>query len=432
VNIRTRIFALSILCASFSVFSVPVFAKEIVYLNAEGSDIQVSDLSTSQTFVISSSEQLKYFKNSKKLQITIPKNYQGNLAWLREFQNLETLKIYDFTNSISIDFLESLSSLKEFTIYEKEKNSNLSFEAIKYSKNLRYLEINSPNSFDVRLLEELPQLEDLFLLNGTYSNLEILRSSSITSLRMSADSVPPHFFESLTHLKKLKLYIDTTTTMDYKKLTFLEELSFGNSRPYSIAINFTDDDYSFLKAHGVNITSDVEGTIEKVLEIDTKLNSIVSSMNVDKSFSDFEKLDAILITVLERLSYDLKVMELVNNHQDYRYYASRFYKDGLLYGVFENDTAICGNYASFFVALSHRVGLEAYYLENSYHAWNLVRINSSYYYVDPTFLESTYDHPEDLIRNKNRNIKWYLEDPSSIHDFMHDSVDLSMTLKRDL
>lgn len=441
-NIRAGVFAFSLFCASLSsICNSYANSNEIFYFEQRGSDIQLFDLSTSKIYTFSSSNIPEEVYDFKKIQLTIPENYQGDLYWIQQCHSLEILKIYDFSNRISLNFLHSLPTLKEFTIYEKERNSELRFEDLISCKDLQYLEINSPNTFDVSLLGSFSHLKDLFLLNGNYQNLDFLKQyTSLDSLRIGVNnSLPPSFLESLTHLKKLKLYLEDPYPIDYTKLSFLEELSFGNSLPYTIAIYFQISDYDFLTDHGVKVISDKKGVIEKVLEIDLKLEDMVSQLGVNSTSYDIDKLDAVYLSVLNHLSYDPKILKLAEAHQDYYYYTPRFYKEGLLYGVFENDHAICGNYAALFSSLSHRVGLKSYYLSNPYHAWNLVCVNGNYYYADATMVESSNSNPEQSIRNKNRNLRGYLEDPNTTHDIFHEANRIpfvydseSFSLKRNL
>ena len=44
-----------------------------------------------------------------------------DISWLKEYKNLETLKIYNFGNNIDLSFIQNLSNLTSFTLYERNK-----------------------------------------------------------------------------------------------------------------------------------------------------------------------------------------------------------------------------------------------------------------------------------------------------------------------
>jgi len=349
------------------------------------------------------------------LKLTITE--EDDLSWLSSMSNLETLKIYNMGKNTDLSFLNSLPSLKQFTLYEREYGEKTNFDYIANCSNLTYLEVNTPKPFDLKLLENLTKLNDLFLINGTYPNLELLRQyTNIKSLRISVnESTPNNIIESLTHLKKLKLYISNTDHLDYQKLTFLDELSFGNSKPYSIAVNFTTENYNILQSHNVKIVSDKEGYIDQVIEINKKLDEIIHNLEIPNT--EHEKLNVILRYVLRKLTYDPTISKLTAQNQDCRVESTKFYQEGLLYGALEKETSICGNYAVLLVALANRMGVEALYLKNVYHSWALVKIDGEYYYVDPTFVDTVYNNAENLIGTKE--LDWDLEDVKSNLDKLH-------------
>ena len=89
-----------------------------------------------------------------------------------------------------------------------------------------------------------------------------------------------------------------------------------------------------------------------------------------------------------------KVMEYINNNYNYAHeyvndanvnntdIYNKFYKYGYLYGIFNEDEIICGNYAALFSALMDRFGIKSLILIGNNHAWNLVYIDDEKYFVD--------------------------------------------------
>jgi len=61
-----------------------------------------------------------------------------------------------------------------------------------------------------------------------------------------------------------------------------------------------------------------------------------------------------------------------------------------IYGVFVEEKAVCAGYARAYQYLLNRLGIECAYvkgqcLDGEWHAWNIVRLEGDYYYVDVTF-----------------------------------------------
>lgn len=176
-----------------------------------------------------------------------------DISFLKEYKNVETLKIYNFGNNIDLSFIPNLSNLTSFTLYEKNKENTTDLSSLSQCQNLNYLEINSKTNLDLKLLKNMKNLEELFILNGQYLNYDILKEyKQIKILRIGVNNkLPENLLESLTNLKKLTIEIEETSDIDYQKLTFLEEISFGISEPYTIAIDFTNEDYQKLKENKV-------------------------------------------------------------------------------------------------------------------------------------------------------------------------------------
>ena len=245
----------------------------------------------------------------------------------------------------------------------------------------------------------------------------------------------------MTQLKKLTLNIGDKCDLDFKKLTFLDDLNFGDSLPYDIAIRFSSEDYKTLVNNDVSIAANNPVIIDKVVEINDKLDGIVKGLGLNDDSTDEEKLNAILIYTLDNLTYDEDVSEaLVNGNADGL--ADEFYKEGYLYGALEMDSAICGNYSALVEALANRVKLNSHILNSNNHAWNLVSVEGNNYYVDATWLDGkvkdkevvsdkydeqgrlvsrtiSYDSmsAQDVIKEGNgTELDWYMEDPTKIDD----------------
>ena len=167
---------------------------------------------------------------------------------------------------------------------------------------------------------------------------------------------------------------------------------------------FYVDGYSYVKymknsKEGVKEIIDFSGTYnvdyeEAVLrrqEIEAAAAEILSEISPEAS--DYEKIKYVYDTVAVKTDYDLDAADNQN-----------------IYSVFVNHRSVCQGYAKATQYLLNRLGVECTLVLGSVytgdrHAWNLVKADGSYYYVDTTWgdafyqmedgdSERTYDMPE--------------------------------------
>ena len=106
--------------------------------------------------------------------------------------------------------------------------------------------------------------------------------------------------------------------------------------------------------------------------------------------------DAILASVGEGASeYDIARMAYEHIASTTNYNAAAEHNQ-TIQSVFLNHASVCAGYARAYQYLLHRAGLFCAYVEGSIgsrgedHAWNLVKIDGQYAYVDPTWADPTY------------------------------------------
>lgn len=268
---------------------------------------------------------------------------------------------------------------------------------MKYFENIKELNLYfcSPcNVFDsLDKMPVMPNVEKLFFMYGynselTDENIDKLREKfpNLKSLDLSDAVINPSFAEKMTGLEELSIRPSRNCDIDFTKLTYLKKLELG-SLPYTTPIYFNTNEYNTLCTAGVEIEfGDLEDK-DIYLDVSKKLDDIVSSLNISENSSDKEKLDAILIFVMENLEYDPVVSQAIENgkNPDMR----SFYTNGLLDGVFNKNTAICGNYSALVEAIYDRVSPpeKSVFMYSDSHAWNLINIDGELYYVDSTWLD---------------------------------------------
>lgn len=340
-------------------------------------------------------------------------------------------------DNVTISDLNNFNPVYYFNI-NVDENDDLSW--LNYCNNLLTLTITFENCNSLNPLKkinELRSLEHLILINKNNDSLNftntdainfIKESNSIKILSLSGFNIEPGILENLKDLERLSIGNGKDMNIDYSELTFLSSLEITDG-PYTAATYITNDDISILQKNGVSISGTTDDFLKKLESVNFKIDEIVQSLDIKETDSEQEKLNKILIYVLENCIYDPDVK---NNTSDD---ILSFYEDGKLYGVLEKDTQICGNYSALVCALCKRVNLKANYIVDNNHAWNLVKINNQEYFVDSTWLDDEYfvtqtkmQDPEgnsndyiykkvsalDLLKSKDYDslkMTWYMVDP---------------------
>lgn len=340
-------------------------------------------------------------------------------------------------DNVTISDLNNFNPVYYFNI-DVDENDDLSW--LNYCNNLLTLTITFENCNSINPLKkinELRSLEHLILINNNDDSLDftntdainfIKESNSIRILSLSGFNIEPGILENLKDLERLSIGNGKDMNIDYSELTFLSSLEITDG-PYTAATYITNGDISVLQKNGVSISGTTDDFLEKLENVNFKIDEIVQSLDIKETDSEQEKLNKILIYVLENCIYDPDV----KNNTSYDILS--FYEGGKLYGALEKDTQICGNYSALVCALCKRVNLKANYIVDNNHAWNLVKINSQEYFVDSTWLDDEYfvtqtkmQDPEgnsndyiykkvsalDLLKNRDYDslkMAWYMVDP---------------------
>lgn len=115
-----------------------------------------------------------------------------------------------------------------------------------------------------------------------------------------------------------------------------------------------------------------------------KLDSVIKSLNLDGK-SDYDKFKAITYWIVSHVKYDNYYAVKDNSSMTP---GTKYPHD--MTGAVLDGYAVCDGYAGLFYYMANAVGLSALYEDGiandnrDGHAWNLVQIDGTYYYVDPT------------------------------------------------
>lgn len=149
---------------------------------------------------------------------------------------------------------------------------------------------------------------------------------------------------------------------------------------------FYVDGYSYVKyTRGPKTTSilfsgsytmDFDTAVERRAEIEAAAEELLAG--IPEAASDYEKVKYVYETLIRDTEYRLDAPDNQN-----------------IYSVFINHTSVCQGYAKATQYLLDRLGIECALVlgtvdTGEVHAWNLVKLDGSYYYVDTTWGDASY------------------------------------------
>lgn len=122
-----------------------------------------------------------------------------------------------------------------------------------------------------------------------------------------------------------------------------------------------------------------KATIKKMVkQMNSKVDSIIKT-EIKANATDFEKVKAVHDYIVLNTAYDY-TNYLRGTIPDLSYSA---------YGLLINQVAVCDGYAKAMKIILTKAGIPTYYVTGDaggeLHAWNLVKINKKYYYLDTTW-----------------------------------------------
>lgn len=147
---------------------------------------------------------------------------------------------------------------------------------------------------------------------------------------------------------------------------------------------------------------------DRYQEATKKLDEVIKSLNLDGK-SDYDKFKAVTNWIVSNVRYD------DDNETKYQHDLTGAVLDGL---------AVCDGYAGTFYYMANAVGLNALFedgITNSNrirHAWNLVEIDGTYYYVDPTnaYFKEDGEPGKELLPGQKYLFSLYTPDDTTIED----------------
>lgn len=147
-----------------------------------------------------------------------------------------------------------------------------------------------------------------------------------------------------------------------------------------------------------------------------KLNEVIKNLNLDGK-SDYEKFKAVTNWIVSNVTYDSHYNGKPNIPAGTEYPHD-------MTGAVLDGYSVCDGYAGTFYYMANAVGIKALYedgisiAERKGHAWNLVQIDGTYYYVDPTnaYFKEDGEPGRELLLGQKYLFSLYTPDNTTIED----------------
>ena len=137
---------------------------------------------------------------------------------------------------------------------------------------------------------------------------------------------------------------------------------------------FHDQSFGRPETLRLNIEMTYCTTAAQEKELETAVNGILAGLHLDGA-TDYEKIRAIYRYICSNVVYDYEHYE---NDREYLLQYSA-------YAAAIHHTAVCSGIADLFYYLANTAGVETHIVTNADHAWNFVRLDGKYYYIDATW-----------------------------------------------
>lgn len=247
--------------------------------------------------------------------------------------------------TLSLEELESKDAAKEATQNAGEAYHIAVGDSLLYEGGSTYA------------LEELSEGEKIW-----YRDMEQALGNMQGTVKLSEAGLKAGLDES--HVDK----IFQSVLNDHPELFYVEGYSYTKytKGTRTVAVDFTGT-YSCDAETAYYRKQEIELAVDEMLQPALQLED------------DYEKIKYVYEALIERTDYDINALDNQN-----------------IYSVFVNRASVCQGYAKAFQYLMYRLDVDCALVQGKVietgegHAWNLVKSNNAYYYVDPTWGDISY------------------------------------------
>jgi len=373
-NIKKTICALAMAsCVTISLVGTP---KVLLLANT---GCTISDLGTYSVF----EKELHEIRKEKKPQFVNKDlynyfvNYFGGDFTKDDLENVSTLVIDKPLSDSNLSDLKYMPNLTSLEIHEMKIDAN----DLRYNQNLLRFNMvlgeisNSsklPNTLSSFTLDGTVISEDILYVPYNVENLNIWNAIFSRIVFKNPESLLKFNFcgYSLLDLNDLKdcfnlEYMELRRCPNVKNIEVLNDLSSLSSLEL--------DEFCCIWLNGNLLSKLPLSPDSKVYYMDliNELDIIVTDI-INEGMSEEEKLNAIILYVVNYIDYDPDVSFEVEGHENL---VNEYNKHPIYYAL-KSDVGICVNYGCLFKALADRVGLDNYQPKSESHTWNMVRLGN--------------------------------------------------------
>lgn len=201
-----------------------------------------------------------------------------------------------------------------------------------------------------------------------YRDMEHILGSYLTEVELSGEALEAGLNE--THIDK----IFQCVLNDHPELFYVEGYSYTKYTRYGKEDEILSVEFSGRYSMDFDTAQQRQGRIREAADDILK--------GIDENAGQYEKVKYVYDTIIRETDYSLDSEDNQN-----------------IYSVFVNHLSVCQGYAKATQYLLNRLGVECSLVLGTVesgegHAWNLVNIDGSYYYVDTTWGDASYQLEE--------------------------------------
>lgn len=353
----------------------------------------IEDITSNELQSITIGESVTQKKLSSNDVINIPEAYKYEVAYHLGIDSEADITVND------------LASITKLTLVILD-NSDLDW--LKYCNNLVTLDIILsvvPESLkQIGCLNNLKYLSVFAQKNTvmlTKENFDFIRKCyNLNSLALYNVNIEKSFLNSFNNIEDLIISAEDDSRFEYEQLKNIKNLIIVNSNPYDIAVSLSNRDIDNLKDKSVKLVLSKESILEEIQEINKTLDKMIEELEIEESDSAKEKLNKIIVYVLEKLRYDKEAISSFSLDKNNEEILFKYYFNGPLYGALNLEKSISGNYAALIIALMNRLGLKEYSAISENCDWNLVKVENEFYYVDSNYLNSEVKTVQNVVTDE--------------------------------
>lgn len=286
----------------------------------------------------------------------------------------------DSSNDIAIE------ELNKVAILAADLSSNI--KANYHIENNQLMD-NEGNIISLSNIDTPICLASCMLSNETFSNMN-LSSSKAKSIGLNFSAFDNDFVNYLpdtveelvldgcryiSNLDELPNRCPNIACLSLRAIPTLSDLSFIYRMPNLKVLYISDSAYvteellDYLKDNGITTNLD-----EKDIKNAKIVDGIIAEI-IKPGMTDREKIQAVCLYVLNNVEYDISQTIESNSTP--------------LSCVLEDGKGVCASYAYLTSVLLSKAGVQSYDITNSSHAWNAVKLEDKYYYIDTTNMDNS-------------------------------------------